>query len=112
MTKAEAFDKAWRIAIKEKDFSLVDKIYHLDYQAFDAYAEVEVNLEAEKSGIETFGEFLIVTNSTVLTEGKDFLKVHRYNRHADADVFASVTTSITYKNGQIITQQSEVEELD
>ena len=40
------------------------------------------------------------------------MKVHRYNRHADADVFASVTTSITYKNGQIITQQSEVEELD
>ena len=46
MTTAEAFDKAWRIAIKENVFSLVDKIYHLDYRTFVASAEVEVNLEA------------------------------------------------------------------
>ena len=46
MTRAEAFDKAWRIAIKENVFSLVDKIYHLDYRVFVAQAEVEVNLEA------------------------------------------------------------------
>ena len=110
MTRAEAFDKAWRIAIKENVFSLVDKIYHLDYQAFDAYAEVEVNLEAEKSGIETFGEFLIVTNSTVLIEGDNFLKINRYNRHTDAK-FASLTTSITYKYRLIITQRSEAKEL-
>ena len=48
MTRAEAFDKAWRIAIKENNFSLIDKIYHEDYRAFDAYAEVEVNLKAKK----------------------------------------------------------------
>jgi hypothetical protein len=36
MTRPEAFDKAWRIAIKENVFSLVDKIYHLDYRAFVA----------------------------------------------------------------------------
>ena len=36
MTRAEAFDKAWRIAIKENVFSLVDKIYHLDYRALVA----------------------------------------------------------------------------
>ena len=41
-----------------------------------------------------------------------FLRIQRYNRHRDAEVFASVTTSITYKDGLIITQQSEVEELD
>ena len=46
MTKAEAFDKAWRIAIKENVFSLVDKTYHLDYRACVTSAEVEVNLEA------------------------------------------------------------------
>ena len=28
MTRAEAFDKAWRIGAKEKDFSFVDEIYH------------------------------------------------------------------------------------
>ena len=31
MTRTEAFDKAWRIAFKEKDFSLVDEIYHPEY---------------------------------------------------------------------------------
>ena len=32
MTKAEAYDKAWRLGLKG-DFSLVDKIYHPDYSA-------------------------------------------------------------------------------
>ena len=45
MTRAEAFDKAWRLGIKG-DFSLVDEIYHPDYKAVDAYSGVEVNLEA------------------------------------------------------------------
>ena len=30
----------------------------------------------------------------------------------DADIFASNTTSITYKDGKIITQESVIEELD
>ena len=30
MTKAEKFEKAWRLEFKE-DFSLVDEIYHPDY---------------------------------------------------------------------------------
>ena len=35
MTRTEAFDKAWRIAFKEKDFSLVDENYHPEYAAYD-----------------------------------------------------------------------------
>mgnify|MGYP001167991592 CR=1 FL=1 len=34
MTKAEKFEKAWRIAVKENDFFLVDEIYHPEYSAF------------------------------------------------------------------------------
>ena len=100
MTKAEAFDEAWRLASKG-DFSMVDEVYHPDYRAFGAYAEVEVNLEAEKAAVETFGEILTATNSKVLNESIDFLGIHRYNRHRDAEVFASVTTSITYKEGKL-----------
>ena len=44
MTKAEQFEKAWRIAVKENDFVLVDEIYHPGYLAFDNNAGVEVNL--------------------------------------------------------------------
>ena len=35
MTKAEAYEKAWRIAFKNNDFSLADEIYHPEYSAFD-----------------------------------------------------------------------------
>ena len=34
MTKAEEYDKAWRLSFNG-DFSLVDKIYHADYLAYD-----------------------------------------------------------------------------
>jgi len=30
MTKAEKFEKAWRLGFK-RDFSLIDEIYHIDY---------------------------------------------------------------------------------
>ena len=111
MTKAEAFDKAWRLGIKG-DFSLVDEIYHPDYKALDAYSGVEVNLEADKEVASTLGDLLIGTHPVVLSEDKNFLRIHRYNRHLGAEIFASVTTAITYKDGLIITQQTEVEELD
>ena len=111
MTRAEAFDKAWRLGIKG-DFSLVDEIYHPDYKAVDAYSGVEVNLEADKEVASTLGDLLIGTYPVVLSEDKNFLRIHRYNRHLGAEIFASVTTAITYKDGQIITQHSEVEELD
>ena len=110
MTRAEAFDKAWRLGIKG-DFSLVDEIYHPDYKALDAYSGVEVNLEADKEVASTLGDFLTGTHPVVLSEDKNFLRIHRYNRHLGAEIFASVTTAITYKDGLIITQQTEVEEL-
>jgi len=111
MTRAEAFDKAWRLGIKG-NFSLVDEIYHPDYKALDAYSGVEVNLEADKEVASTLGDLLIGTYPVVLSEDKNFLRIHRYNRHLGAEIFASVTTAITYKDGLIITQQTEVEELD
>ena len=111
MTRAEAFDKAWRLGIKG-DFSLVDEIYHPDYKAVDAYSGVEVNLEADKEVASTLSDLLIGTYPVVLSEDKNFLRIHRYNRHLGAEIFASVTTAITYKDGLIITQQTEVEELD
>ena len=107
MTRAEAFDKAWRLGIKG-DFSLVDEIYHPDYKALDAYSGVEVNLEADKEVASTLGDLLIGTHPVVLLEDENFLRIHRYNRHLGAEIFASVTTAITYKDGLIITQHSEV----
>ena len=111
MTKAEEFEKAWRLGYKN-DFSMVDKIYHPKYAALQRNTGVEVNLEADKEVASTLGDLLIGTHPVVLSEDKNFLRIHRYNRHLGAEIFASVTTAITYKDGQIITQHSEVEELD
>ena len=111
MTKAEEFEKAWRLGYKN-DFSMVDKIYHPKYAALERNTGVEVNLEADKEVASTLGDLLIGTHPVVLSEDENFLRIHRYNRHLGAEIFASVTTAITYKDGLIITQQTEVEELD
>ena len=48
MTGTEAFEKAWRLVVKEKDYSFVDGIYHPDYKAVGSITGIEVNLAADK----------------------------------------------------------------
>ena len=112
MTKAETFIQAWRLAAREEDFSLVDKIYHPDYSAFDHSAGVEVNLESDKQVILTLRHEIKATAPTIVSESDNFLQLHRYNRYRNADIFNSITTSIHYKDGKIINQESVIEELD
>ena len=106
MTRAEAFYEAWRLGGKEKDFSLVDQIYHPDYKAVDVFAGVEVNLDADKEVVLTLGDLIIATPPEILQEEENFLKIKRYNRYIGEDIFNSVITSITYKEGKIIAQES------
>ena len=112
MTKAETFIQDWRLAAREEDFSLVDKIYHPDYSAFDHSAGVEVNLEADKQVILTLRHEVKANTPTIVSESDNFLQLHRYNRYRNADIFNSITTSIHYKDGKIINQESVIEELD
>ena len=69
MTRAEAFYEAWRLGGKEKDFSLVDEIYHPDYKAVDVFAGVEVNLDADKEVVLTLGDSIIATPPEVSPRG-------------------------------------------
>mgnify|MGYP001340934512 CR=1 FL=1 len=112
MNKAETFIEACRLAAREEDFSLVDKIYHPDYSAFDHSAGVEVNLESDKQVILTLRHEIKATIPTIVSESDNFLQLHRYNRYRNADIFNSVTTSIHYKDGKIINQESVIEELE
>ena len=48
MARAESLDKAWRIAAKEKDFSLVDELYHAEYKSIGGVSGAELNLPAFK----------------------------------------------------------------
>ena len=112
MTIAEQFDKAWRLAFRNDDFSLVDQIYHPDYKAVDVIAGVEVNLDADKEVVLTLGDSIIATPPEILQEDENFLKISRYNRYIGEDIFNLLITSITYKEGKIIAQESVMEELD
>ena len=46
MTRAEAFDKAWRLGIKG-DFSLYDEIVHTDYESINQ--GVKINRDVSKA---------------------------------------------------------------
>ena len=59
MTKAEVFEKAWRLGFKG-DFSLVDEIYHSDYKSFDYRTGIEANIEDDKVIASTLGESVIL----------------------------------------------------
>ncbi len=109
MTRAEAFDKAWRLAFKG-DFSLYDEIFHPEFKG--VLAEVELNIEAFKEGLYTLKDFIIFTPPKTLIEDDTFLKLYRYNKLKEADVFTSVTISLKYKEGKIIHQAYAFEELD
>ena len=112
MTKAETFIKAWELVITKEDSSLVDKIYHPDYCSFDPVAGVEVNLESDKQVMLTLRHDLILTRSISVSESDDLVRLQRYNRYRDIDIFNSVTTSVHYKDGKIVSQESVIEELD
>ena len=112
MTKADTFIKAWDLVMKEEDSSLVDMIYHSDYSFFEPIAGVEVNLQSHKQVMLTLGQDLLFTLPTIVSESDDLVCTHRYNRHRDADIFNSITTSVHYKDDKIIHQKSVLEELD
>ena len=111
MTRTEAFEKAWRLGADKKDFSLVDEIYHPDYKAVDVMTGVEVNLEDDKAQIIALNEEVTVGPYKTLSETEDFLQVQACVR-INKEVFFKNTTSITYKDGKIITQKSETEDLN
>ena len=61
MTKVEAYERAWNLAMKG-EFSLVDQIYHPDYKSFDYRTGIEANLKDDKVIASTLGESVILWN--------------------------------------------------
>ena len=112
MTKAELFIQAWELVITKEDSSLVDKIYHPDYSSFDPVAGVEVNLESDKQVMLTLRHDLILTRPISVSETDDVVRLQRYNRYRDIDIFNLITTTVQYKDGMIVSQESVIEELD
>ena len=109
MNKAEAFDKATRLAMKG-DLKLYDEIVHSDYESMNQ--QVPVNKEMSKSILSGIGDLSTVGPMQKIYESEEFVYIHRYSRVAKADVFNSVMTAIKYKNGKVVNQQTVREELD
>ena len=110
MTKAEEYDKASRLGFNG-DFSLVDKIYHSDYSAYDYRAGVEVNLEMDKVVIATLGENVTQGKMRVIFEDSKFLCMERTfkSMQTGEPLFSIGIFTVTYLDGQIITAESAIE---
>ena len=111
MTKAEAYDKAWRLGLKG-DFSLVDKIYHPDYLAYDYRAGLEVNLEMDKVVFSTLSENAPILGRTrTIFEDENFVCIERTFKSVRAGEagFAVGIFTLTYLDGLIITAETVAE---
>ena len=107
MTKAEEFEKAWRLGYKN-NFSMVDQIYHPKYSALERNTGVEVNLEADKIIISTYGEYLTIGPFRLIFEDENFLCLERIYRSNLTGGFTYNVgiTAVTYLDERIITQES------
>ena len=108
MNKPEAFDKATRLAMKG-DLKLYDEIVHSDYESMNQ--QVPVNKEMSKSILSGIGNLITVGPMQRIYENEEFVCIHRYSRVANTEIFNSVMTAITYKNGKVVNQQTVREEL-
>ena len=114
MTKAEEFEKAWRLGFKG-DFSLVDEIYHSDYKSFDYRTGIEANIEDDKVIASTLGELVIFGPHRTLFENENFLCIERFSKRftntTDPDYGVAIV-AVNYEDGKIICQKTATHRTD
>ena len=111
MTKAETYERAWRLGYKG-DFSLVDGIYHPEYSAFEDTTGITANLEDDKTVVLSLSGSVIIGPYKCVSESEDLLRIQAYSMLREVEIFRSFTTEATYREGRIITQKTISEELN
>ena len=112
MSKVKIYQKAWSQALKG-DFSLVDQIYHPEYRSFDLRTGIYTNIDDDKVIVTTENEEIFRSYPDVLYENDEFLCIIAYQKVSDPETrYRSFTTAIIYKEGQILSQKTTVQELD
>jgi hypothetical protein len=111
MTKSEAYEKAWRLGFKG-DFSLVDEIYHAEYSAVDHTTGIKTNLKDDKNIAITLSDSVVMGPYQAASESDDSLSIKIFSRFKDYEIFRLATTQATYKDGKIITQKTDGQELN
>ena len=109
MTKAEAFDTAWKLAI-QGDFSVYNEILHPHYESLNE--GVKVDREVSKAVLQIIGTFGKLGPSGVIDENEDFVCLRRFLRLIHEDVFFSLMTAVKYKDNKVIIQETISEPLD
>ena len=69
MTKAEAYEKAWRLGFK-RDFSQFDSLYHPEYSAIDHTTSIKSNLNDDKVVVSTLSDTTILGAYEVVSKVK------------------------------------------
>ena len=83
MTKAGAYEKAWRLGFK-RDFSLVDKIYHPDYKSYDYRTGIEANIEDDKVIVSSRNQTTTISPFKTIFENENFVCIECFvRRHYD-----------------------------
>ena len=114
MTKAEAYDKAWRLG-RKGDFSLVDEIYHQNYKSIDYRTGIEANIEDDKVIVSTLGESVVFGPSKALFEGEDFVCVEGFAKrqfNVNDPSYGIMMTALSYQDGKIVSQKTVSSDLD
>ena len=105
MTKAETYERTWRLGYKG-DFFLVNEIYHPEYSAFEDTTGITANLENEKTVVLSLSGSVIIGPYMCVSESEDLLRIQAYSMLREAEIFRSFTTEATYREGRIITQKT------
>ena len=79
MTKAGAYEKAWRLGFK-RDFSLVDEIYHPEFSTIDHTTGIKSNLNDDKVVVSTHSDYIVLGAYEVVYESKEHLTIRVYSR--------------------------------
>ena len=95
MTGTEKFGKVWRLVVKQRDYSLVDEIYHPDYKAVGSIKVMEVNLAADKEAHLALVEHLKVAPVKTVDEGNNLLYICSDCKFREEDIFMSGETFFT-----------------
>ena len=111
MTKAEAYEKAWRLGFK-RDFSQFDSLYHPEYSAIDHTTSIKSNLNDDKVVVSTLSDSIVLGAYEVVSESEENLTIRVYSRFKDYEIYRCATTQATYKDGKIFTQKTDGRELD
>ena len=112
MSKVKIYQKAWSQALKG-DFSLVDQIYHPEHRSFDLRTGIYTNIDEDKVIVTTENEEIFTSYPDVLYENDEFLCIIAYQKVSDPETrYRSFITAINYKEGQILSQKTTVQELD